>query len=212
MGDAMGSPGTLYELKDDTNTAATQTVSAIELVPPSLYNAVKTTYAIGVGGDGGTTYILSQEITRIDFFDSVTSIVSTNTESHTVVQTMVAGADYQKGTNVFLTIDSVTPSGLPQMEYSCSYNLGQGSGQCVQAYAYPTTTHFETRKGGLQAVATLSPFPSNSQVSGTQSSGTKHKVSTGAIVGGVIGGILALGFLFAILFVLRRRRLRSRRY
>ncbi|KAH8823944.1 hypothetical protein DL96DRAFT_1713303 [Flagelloscypha sp. PMI_526] len=208
--------GTLYALTDETTPAATQTTSAYWPMSPSVYNAFATTYAIGVDGDGGTTYILSQEVTSVDFFNSFTPPFGMFTEPRTVVQTMVAGASYQKGTVAFFPANTAAPIWVPKIEYKCSYDLEKVSGRCVHAYIYGTvTTGYMTLEGSLQAIATLPPFSANGLVSNTQSessSSARHKVSTGAIVGGVIGGILAIAVLLTIVVVLRRRRLRSRRY
>ncbi|KAH8827433.1 hypothetical protein DL96DRAFT_1606673, partial [Flagelloscypha sp. PMI_526] len=218
--------GTLYALNESTTRSNTGTASNFITPSLSFYGARKeaTTYATDIAEDGGTTYIIYQNITRVDIFDSHGTPVSTYTEPQAVFQTIVAGASYQRGTYPAIQTNSATQTQISEVTYTCSYDLEHGTGRCVQACMFDitlshlthslctqdiygtTTTQLITQEGRITPVATFSPFkPQNSD-----HQRSSFDMSPGAFAGMVVGA--CLGFIiFVIISVLCVLRCRDRR-
>ncbi|KAH8832175.1 hypothetical protein DL96DRAFT_1678371 [Flagelloscypha sp. PMI_526] len=155
-----------------------------------------TTYAAGVGGNGTTTYVFSEAVTKVAFLNSAGSTESSYTEPQTVIgkRTFVADASFQIGTNPTIAVSTETaePTATPLMAYSCSYDLAASTGRCVNEFRYLSQTLTVTEDGTLTPAATFAPLEGGTP-SASSSRGNKTKVpATLAVIFATLLGYLVL--------------------
>ncbi|KAH8797976.1 hypothetical protein DL96DRAFT_1824728 [Flagelloscypha sp. PMI_526] len=180
--------GTLYDI---SVSGAGPSITATAFMP------LATTYALGVGNDGATTYIVSEVITKFGFLNSAGSGVSSYTEPQTIVETFVAGASYQEGAFQVLATDKATATKSPadSVPYSCSYDVTAGTGRCVEEHTLFSRTTAVTIEGTLVPYATFTPFAVSKPLPST-SWGHKNKAPAflSVIVAGVIGCLVIASY------------------